>query len=224
MGTHRPGRARTLVAAAVLVLFGANAARAADLSGRIELRGGEGADASAAVVWFEPDRDAPRPAPITTEITTKERRFLPQVIAVPVGSTVQFPNQDRILHNVFSVSPGNRFDLGRYGRGDGRSYTFKRKGLARIFCNVHRTMAAFVVVIDTPHLARPDAEGRFELKGVTGPGTLHVFHPRAEAWTSRVEAAGAAAVSVVLDATLPPVPPHLDKTGRPYRDGDEPYR
>lgn len=70
---------------------------------------------------------------------------------VPAGSTVRFPNQDSILHNVFSVSRANRFDLGLYRRGEGKSATFRQPGVVRVFCNVHHSMVAYVVVVETPH-------------------------------------------------------------------------
>ena len=157
----------------------------------------------------------------------QDRRFGPRTIAVPVGSTVRFANADPIRHNVFSVSPGNRFDLGLYGEGPGRAQRFDRPGLARIFCNVHRTMSAFVLVLETPFHTVPDAAGRFTLTGLPeGPGTLHAWHPRAEAWSRSLRVPVADPVAVTLEVTLPVVPPHLDKHGRPYREpaDDERYR
>jgi plastocyanin len=210
--------------------FGAARAPAATLSGILVLqeRGRPAADLAGAMVYFTPEAGVtPVPAPIAAEIVMRDRRFSPRTIAVPVGSTVRFGNADPIRHNVFSVSPGNRFDLGLYGEGPGRAQRFDRPGLARIFCNVHRTMSAYVMVLDTPFHRTPDAAGRFTLEGLPeGPGTLHVWHPRAEAWSRPVRLPVTEAVLVTLEATLPVVPPHLDKHGRPYREtaDDERYR
>lgn len=210
-------------------VLGAAPAPAATLSGTLVLqeRGQPSADLVGAIVYFTPASGVAPPAPVATEIVMRDRRFEPRVIAVPVGSTVRFGNGDPIRHNVFSVSPGNRFDLGLYGKGPGRGQRFDRPGLARIFCNVHRTMSAFVMVLETPFHTVPDTSGTFTLAGLPeGPGTLHAWHPRAEAWSRALHLPLADPVAVLLDATLPPVPPHLDKHGRPYRESadDERYR
>lgn len=231
-GPPAPGRLRrwAFVAGLCACACGAGPAPAATLSGALVLveRGRPTNDLAGAMVYFTPETGATAPpAPIAAEIVMRDRRFSPRAIAVPVGSTVRFGNADPIRHNVFSVSPGNRFDLGLYGEGPGRAQRFDRPGLARIFCNVHRTMSAFVLVLDTPFHATPDAAGHFTLSGLPeGPGTLHVWHPRAEAWSRPLKLPFTDALVVTLEATLPVVPPHLDKHGRPYREpaDDERYR
>lgn len=177
-------------------------------------------------MYFVPAQGARPGAPATAEIMTRNRQFLPRTIAVSPGSTIRFPNDDAVQHNVFSVSRSNRFDLGRYGKGRGRSQLLRSPGVVRVFCNVHRNMSATILVLDTPHHTQPGADGRFELVGVpAGSGTLHVWHPRAEPWSRTVDPSAADAVVIRLDATLPAVPSHLDKLGRPYRDDpDETYR
>ncbi|MGH7644761.1 MAG: cupredoxin domain-containing protein [Gemmatimonadales bacterium] len=210
--------------------IGPGHAAAATLSGILVLqeRGQPATDLAGAMVYFTPEAGVGSPPrPVAAELVMRDRRFSPRTIAVPVGSTVRFGNADPIRHNVFSVSPGNRFDLGLYGEGPGRAQRFERPGLARIFCNVHRTMSAFVLVLETPFHAAPDAAGRFTLDGLPeGPGTLHVWHPRAEAWSRALHLPLSDPVMVTLEATLPLVPPHLDKHGQPYREpaDDERYR
>jgi len=213
--------------ALALILSVAPAAAAA-LSGRIVLdeRGKPSADVTAAIVYFVPDRRPASPAPVHSEITTRNRRFAPRTLAVPTGSSVSFPNQDPIQHNVFSLSPGNRFDLGRYGKGQSRAQKLTTPGVVRIFCNVHRDMAATVLVLDTPYFVSPDPQGSFTIDDVpAGAGTLHVWHPRAEPWQRAVAVPLADSLDVRLSVTLPAVPAHLDKSGRPYRDdADDTYR
>jgi plastocyanin len=231
-GLRARGRLRRWALAAGLCAnaCGTGQAAAAALSGTLVYseRGKPAADLTGAIVYFTPEAGVtPSPAPIAAEIVMRDRRFSPRAIAVPVGSTVRFGNADPIRHNVFSVSPGNRFDLGLYGEGPGRAQRFDRPGLARVFCNVHRTMSAFVMVLDTPFHTTPDAAGRFALEGLPeGAGTLHVWHPRAEAWSRALRLPVTEAVLVTLEATLPVVPPHLDKHGQPYREtaDDERYR
>lgn len=220
---------RNALVALLLALGAANAA-AEELSGQVRLleRGRAGDDAVLAVVSYVPDGGAvQRALPVTVEITTRNRRFQPRLLAVPVGSTVRFPNEDAVRHNVFSVSPGNQFDLGLYGPGSGRSRRLDQAGLVRLFCNVHRDMAAFVLVLDTPFFATTDAAGRFALTGLpSGSGTLQVWHPRAEPVRRPLTVPSAEPLVVTIDVTLPPVPIHLNKRGQPYRDdaGDDGYR
>ena len=95
------------------------------------------------VVFFVPDKPLPAAArshnaAAKFEMATVGKAYAPRVLAVPKGTEVHFPNRDRILHNVFSVSGKNRFDLDLYGAGESRSHTFDESGLVRVFCNVHR--------------------------------------------------------------------------------------
>jgi plastocyanin len=222
---HRAAAAAALLISAHVAL--APPAVAVPLSGTVQLleQGKPSAEVAAAIVYFVPEGGARPAAPATAEIMTRNRRFLPRTLVVSPGSTVRFPNDDAITHNVFSVSPGNRFDLGRYGRGGGRSQRLDTPGIVRVFCNVHRDMAAFVLVLETPFVTHPEPDGRFVLEVPAGAGVLHVWHPRAEAWSGPVRVPAADSIQVSLEATLPAVPGHLDKFGKPYReDRDGSYR
>lgn len=210
--------------ASCLLLLGAGLADAAEVSGTVALvRKGKPSklgDLRDAVVWFEPAAAAAKPKPAAAQehiMTTVRKEFLPHVLAIGVGDSVRFPNDDPILHNVFSVSGDNSFDLGFYKKGPGSAYTFKSAGLVRVFCNVHQTMVAYVMVLGTPHFARPDEAGRFRLANVpAGPGTLHVWHERAETWSGPIDPSSAKPVVVQLDVTRPRVPQHTNKHGRSY--------
>ena len=84
-------------------------------------------------------------------MTMKGKAFLPRVTVVPVGSTVDFPNEDPIFHNVFSVSGENRFDLDLYKRPKSGSWTFQAPGLVRVYCNIHPQMSGVVLVRDNAY-------------------------------------------------------------------------
>lgn len=203
-------------------------AHADELRGTVRLieRGAPSPDVGDALVWWIPESGARPAAPGTFDINTERRQFSPRTLIVPPGSTVRFPNGDPIRHNVFSISSGNRFDLGLYGRGPGKSQVFRQAGLARIFCNVHRQMAAWVLVLETPFHARVAADGSFRMEDVpTGRGTLHVWHPRSTEWT-RDMTLPAVPPAIDLDAAHSAVPDHLNKFGRPYPEtpDDGPYR
>ena len=187
-------------------------------------RGGAPGDASNAVVWLEVIGTS-APAPAHAQVTMQDKRFEPAVVAVPVGSSVSFPNADPILHNVFSVSSGNRFDLGLYGEGNGREVIFKQPGVVRVFCNVHPQMEAFVVVTPGPWLAIAAQDGSFRIdEAPEGRYDVHVWSERGGAAHQTVEAAAGSTVTVsfTLDATRYRPKPHLDKDGRPY-SGREKY-
>jgi plastocyanin len=100
----------------------------------------------------------------------REETFVPHVLAIAAGTTVDFSNNDRTYHNVFSFTKGNRFDLGRYGRGGSKSVRFDRPGIVRVFCDIHSHMSAFILVFGHRFFAVTDAEGRYQIDGVP-PGT-----------------------------------------------------
>lgn len=117
--------------------------------------------------------DGPRP-----QLAQSHQAFAPRVLPVAVGTTVDFPNRDPIYHNVFSVSPIKRFDLGKYRQGHSKSVTFNRTGLVDVFCDIHADMQGFVMVLPHHAFTQPDASGAFELPSVpAGHYTLHVWHP-----------------------------------------------
>jgi plastocyanin len=215
---------RRLVAILLLLLsLPVAVARGEDLRGRVQLlaKGGKGPakgiDVRQALVWFEPASGATvRPAATPFVMTTKDKQFVPRLLTVPKGSRVVFPNQDVILHNVFSVSPGNAFDLGLYKRGPGKEATFKEAGLVRVFCNVHHAMVAYVWVMNTPFLANPGADGSFVLTGLPrGPGKLTVWHEQGDPVTIDVQVPSDS-VTARLEIVRPRVPAHLDKAGKSY--------
>ncbi len=206
-----------------LVGLAAQSSRAAQVSGRIAFLDKTGkaaaglADPRQAVAYFEPRAAAvARPAPVTAEMVTRGKEFVPTVLAVPRGSTVKFPNFDPILHNVFSVSGANRFDLGLYSKGPGKSWTFNGPGVVRVFCNVHRAMVGYVLVLDTAFSTKADAKGGFLLGGLPeGGGTLHVWHPQTDPWKSDLKP-GAAPPEARLTVVRERVPQHTNKHGQAY--------
>lgn len=183
-------------------------------------------DVSQAVVYFEPAGAAPpRRSEVPFEMVTRQKQFAPRVLVVPRGARVRFPNQDPILHNVFSVSPGNAFDLGLYRDGPGKEEKLERPGLVRVFCNVHHSMVAYILVLDTPYYTQPGPDGRFTLTGLPkGPGKLTVWHEQADLWTIGLALPQSQPVSARVEVVRPRIPPHLNKTGQSYfRSGRDRY-
>jgi plastocyanin len=139
-------------------------------------------DRSGVVISLNPmtGTEAKPTQPIRATITQKEKTFLPHVLAIPVGSTVDFPNLDPIFHNAFSSYNGQLFDLGLYPPGSTRSVKFTRPGIVRVFCNIHSSMSAMIVVLSTPWFAVTGREGSFDIRDVPpGEYDLRLVHERA---------------------------------------------
>lgn len=182
-------------------------------------------EAREAVVYFKSAVNVPLVPPKTPLIMRTERKtFVPSVLPILQNSKVSFPNSDPILHNAFSTAKGNLFDTGLYGKGEGESHTFTNVGVVRVYCNVHHSMMANILVLNTPFFASPDIQGRFRLKNLpTGPGELFVWHERSSLWRKRltIGASGEIIEQISLPISKKRIPPHLNKFGRPYRRSND---
>jgi plastocyanin len=140
-------------------------------------------------------------APMRVAIRQRNESFTPRVVAVTVGSEVEFPNDDPIYHNVFSLSRARNFNLGRYPRGDTRQVRFDRPGVVKVFCEIHSHMSATVMVFDHPWFTVPGEDGRFELPAIpAGDRQITAWHERLGDTTLRVrvESGRAAAADFIL--------------------------
>jgi plastocyanin len=172
------------------------------------------------VLWLK-RADGPTPSPRPSKgktIAQKGKKFTPNVLAVPVGSTVYFRNDDEVYHNVFSLSHPNEFDLGLYQKGISRYKTFNSPGPVNVLCNIHSSMAAYVYVVDSPYYTQADKRGNFIIRGVPpGRYTLRAWHetslePSEQQITVKEDAVNVA-VSVASDRPVPAFVP--DKAGKP---------
>ena len=127
------------------------------------------------VVMLEGRNLAAKP-PVNVVIDQQNARFDPDLVVIPVGSSVRFPNSDPIFHNVFSLSPTHSFDLGYYSMGKSRTVKFDRTGVVQVYCHIHSNMYAAIVVTASPIFGKPSADGSFNWSDVP-PG-----HYRVVAW------------------------------------------
>jgi plastocyanin len=211
--------------AAVLVLS-ASAAAAGTLQGKVtvvEKDGHAARDQTDAVVWIEgPKPQTPARAAGAT-VNMKSKTFVPRVTVVGVGARVEFPNQDSIFHNVFSVSGENRFDLDLYKKPKSASKVFDHPGIVRIYCNIHPQMSGFVLVRDNPFWARVGADGSFQIAEVpAGTWVAKAWHERSgeSAQTVHIPETGAVTASFALDASKFKRAPHKNKFGKDYEVGE----
>jgi plastocyanin len=120
-------------------------------------------------------------------IDQRNLKFIPTVVAIMSGETVDFPNNDKSWHNVYSKGGANDFDLGLYASGKTRSQKFDKPGVSRILCNAHPNMEAFVVVKDHPFYSTTDSRGNYEIKNVPlGKVRVEIWYPNLELRTEPV--------------------------------------
>jgi plastocyanin len=147
------------------------------------------------------------PPPVKrAELRQQHETFIPHVIAITRGSTVDFPNDDPIFHNVFSLSGAASFNLGRYPKGQSKSWKFAKAGIVKVFCDIHSHMSATILVLDHPYFIVPDIDGGFELPAIpTGQYTIVGWHERVgeRSASVRVERGRAATVNLSLPVEDP---------------------
>jgi plastocyanin len=139
---------------------------------------------------------------VHTSIEQRDRRFAPDLVVVPAGSTVSFPNFDPIFHNIFSLSKAKSFDLGNYPKGQTRSVTFATPGIVAVYCHLHPNMAATVIVTPTRWATQADGNGAFALKDVpAGTYVVVAWHKAAGTFRKTVTIGGTN--DAEADFTLP---------------------
>jgi plastocyanin len=185
------------------------------------IAGGGAPGPGGAVVWLKrANGETPRPAPARGKvISQKNKTFVPHVLAVPVGTKVDFRNDDAIFHNVFSLAKPNDFDTGLYRQGATYTETFKKAGPVQLLCNIHSSMIGYVYVVDSPYYAQADGSGAFTIKGVPpGEYEIEVWHEASSKTTKQrltvgPEGVRGLALRVGGDRKPPAFVP--DKSGKP---------
>ena len=214
---------RLLAAIGCASAIAAGEAVAAVVSGNVTFmtRRGQRPVAEETVVWLEPlDARTPRLQPTVTRMVTRSKSLIPHVMALPVGSTVEFPNEDPISHNLFSLAPGNAFDLGLYRKGAGKSHKFDKPGVVSVYCNVHPNMSAVIHVMPTPYYAFADASGRFRIDAPPGRYRLVAWNEQGGTTESNIEIGEqglSGDVALTIDSRNFRVVQHKNKEGRSYR-------
>ena len=215
---------KRLLVATGLLLFAALELSAAGVNGKITFvtKRGQNPIINETLVWLEPlaGARAPKRAPATFTMTTRGKALLPHVLAIPIGSTVNFPNEDPISHNLFSLSSSNSFDLGLYRTGAGKSHTFSVPGVVNVYCNVHPSMSSVIHIMPTPYYAFADATGNYALADVA-PGKYEIVAWNeqggvAHGGTLDVPSAGLPNVALTIDTRNYRVASHSNKEGKPY--------
>jgi plastocyanin len=204
---------------------------ASSVTGRVELRDSREAavrkrlDYSGVVISLAPiNKSANHLADIHVKMIQKDKNFSPHILAVAAGTYVDFPNEDPIFHNAFSSYSGEIFDVGLYPPGSSKSVQFSRAGVVRVFCNIHSSMSAVIVVLPTKYFATTGRDGAFQIPNVPpGEYQMTVFHERATEATLNalrrritVEETPLALSPIVISEAGFLQMPHNNKYGRTY--------
>jgi plastocyanin len=203
---------------AIMSLFMASPAAAGPVSGTVRTLTRPGVAPATAVVYAEPiDAAAPK-RPAKVSLGQKNKTFQPHVLAVPVGSTVDFENDDQIFHNVFSLAAPRPFDLGLYRAGDSRTRTFLSAGTYRVFCNIHPQMTAVIIVVPTAYTTLAGPDGRYVLDLPPGRYRLSVLSERASLVSADIASTEGAtsAPELTLDESKWVLVQHKNKFGKDY--------
>jgi plastocyanin len=191
-------------------------------------------DVANVVVWLSPLKSG-GVAPMTQarqpvyRLVQKDKMFTPHLLVVPIGSQVEFPNQDPFFHNVFSLFNGKRFDLGLYESGTSRSVRFDREGVSYIFCNIHPEMGAIVLALNTPYYGISDQNGLVALHNVpAGSYRLNVWSENGQLenpnMSQKIVEVSTDAVhlgDITLQRTTDPLAHHKNKFGEDYEPSHE---
>lgn len=223
-------RALALSAFVVAVLAAASLKSAVTVAGsgsvvgKVKLVGSDGEilrDVSRVVVILEnvPNSD-PKRLRMTraAKIVQRDRRFTPDLAVITVGSAVEFPNQDFIDHNVFSLSRARVFDLGLYRNPESKSVTFHHAGVVDVYCNIHPDMAAKIKIVDTVYYARAKEDGSFDIPNVpAGTYPVVAWQPYGDEVRSQVTIEDGKTAKLELSLREGPHDrAHLNKEGKPY--------
>lgn len=170
--------------------------------------------ASDAIVYIETIN-----APVRGTATMKQegKAFVPNVLVVTKGTTVSFPNRDAIFHNVFSVTPGQSFDLGSYRQGDSKTVTLSKAGVVTVYCNMHPQMVGHILVTPNSNYVRAGKDGFFRIANVP-PGKHRVvaWAPNAKPNVVDATVTESEVVTVELSVKKTGRAAHLKKDGLPY--------
>ncbi len=199
-------------------------ASAATVSGKVSFisKRGQNPTVSETLVSLEPaSGKVIKKSPATFQMMTRGKMLVPHVLAIPLGSTVEFPNDDPISHNLFSLSSSNSFDLGLYRKGSGKAHKFETPGLVNVYCNVHPNMSSVIHVLATPYYVFADAGGNYAITDVPpGKYRLVAWNELGGQTDTPVEVSPAGAVSGSLSVTLDSrnyrATQHTNKLGKPY--------
>ncbi len=211
---------RNIALGAVLyfILTFTGLAYAAPITGSVRVTGRTPGSNVPTIVYAEPLDGKPAIAAGRYTMSQRKKSFTPRVLAVPVGSTMIFPNDDPIFHNVFSLSRPEPFDLGLYREGSTKTKTFTKQSIYRVFCNIHPQMTGVILVLPTPYITETDGASGYRLDLPAGRYRITAWSERSQPSSVEIEVGAAPDVApdLALDESRFVETGHKNKFGQDY--------
>ena len=155
------------------------------------------------VVYLEGPPGVTEP-PVTAKLAQRGTRFVPEILVIPVGSVVSFPNDDPVFHNVFSLSKAKQFDLGYYPSGETRTVKFDKVGVVQVYCHIHRDMNAAILVVPNRSYLQPGKDGVYTLPDIpAGTQYVVVWHKSAGFFRKKIEVPATGSLEVSFTIPVP---------------------
>ncbi|MDB4953588.1 MAG: Copper binding protein plastocyanin/azurin family [Myxococcales bacterium] len=219
---------RILKALAIIATLAgvASAGPAGRVAGKVTLTDADGKPATAVVIVYVVGFPEPGTGKRAADIVQKDRKFVPDLVAITVGESVSFPNGDQFLHNVFSQSPPRPFDLGSFKHDQRKDKDFPTPGVVDVYCNIHPEMAATILVLPNKRHTQAAPDGSYAIDGVP-PGTWTVFaysRRAAKPASARVTVTAGADTTANLALLRGAEREHLNKYGEKYHEPTTTYR
>ncbi len=219
---------RLLLAGACVFTLLTDVLSAATVTGKVAFvtKRGQRPVINETLVWLEPvGGKLPKKPAAAFQLATRNKTLVPHVLAIPPGSTVAFPNEDPIIHNLFSLTGGNTFDLGFYRKGPGKSQKFDQPGVVNVYCNVHPDMSAVIHVMPSPHYTFADAAGNYSIEAPAGKYRVIAWNEQGGQAESPIEVKSngtvTGSVALTIDSRNFRMVQHTNKQGRPYQPPKE---
>ena len=196
---------------------------AAAVTGRVSFltKRGQKPAPNETLISLEPAAKGAKKPAAAFSMTTRGKAFLPHVLAIPAGSTISFPNEDPISHNLFSLTPGYTFDLGLYRKGPGKTHRFDAPGVVNVYCNIHPNMSAVVHVMSTPYYGFADANGDYSFDVPAGKYRVTAWNEQGGSAAADIEVGAdgkiAGATLLTIDGRNARALQHTNKFGQAYK-------
>jgi plastocyanin len=216
---------RVLACAVAVSAALAGAAHAERVTGKLTITEPDGKPVTADAIVYVVGPVEPADPKDVPKIAQRDRKFVPDLVAVTAGGSVAFPNADSFLHNVFSQSPDRKFDLGSFMKGESKAKDFPKPGVIDVYCNIHPEMAATILVLPNRLYTHVKPDGSFVIDRVPpGRWTVFAYTRRSRPVSAPVVITAGEDTTVNLALARGAEPEHLNKYGEKYHDAGATYR
>ncbi len=184
------------------------------LTGKVNIKNGA-KSCDQVVVFLEKGKKEKKS--VRHQMSSENKSFNPKLLAIKIGDKVGFPNKDMIQHNVFSLSRAKKFDLGLYGNGKGEEIEFRKKGLVKVYCNIHSDMIANILIFEHSSFSRLDENCVYKIKNVDkGKNTINIWYAYGNGISKEISISKDTNLNLTLERSKKRIKPHKNKYGKNY--------